>query len=556
MAASRADYLDGAYEEADLCLRLAASGLQNWYVPESELYHLERWGRPTPPPAAARYNAWLFDHLWGERLRSTLGPGVGIQSVARPLRPGIRYPRAGVSQPGPPVEIVATQVAEPDGDRRLVSSLERPRPGDELKPYAETYSFAVEGWARAADGSPLEIELSAPGQSLRRVPANLVRKDLDGAAVGFRAVVGALPLPREFEVSVDAVSQDGERSAIGSIRGRRRALSSGFEARLQPVLITTLGRTGSSWVALLLASHPEILAYQPFVFEPRTTSYWMTALQALAEPASYMQLIRPELYPGHWWLGDQLPIPLPAGLRDARMAQWLGRDGVETLAGFCQSRVDDFYWEVARSEGKQRPRYFAEKCWPDRAVPRLVSELYPEGREVILMRDLRDIVCSIFGFNAKRGIASFGRESADSDEEFVRNLRDGGVRMLESWRERSGTAHLLRYEDLILQPESSLTELFAYLGVAADPRTVKRVIDDATRTLPDAQSGHQTSGSVAQSVGRWRHDLSPELQAICEESFGDVLTAFGYHERDVAEGGVLPSAASAREEDHSGDAVG
>jgi hypothetical protein len=271
-----------------------------------------------------------------------------------------------------------------------------------------------------------------------------------------------------------------------------------------------------------------------------------------------MQLIRPRLYAGHWWLGDDRSEALPGQLRDPRMAQWLGRDGVEMLAGFCQSRVEDFYEEVARSDGKMGAHYFAEKCWPEHAVPRIVSELYPGGRELILMRDLRDIVCSIFGFNAKRGIASFGRENAATDEEFIRGLRDGAVRMLDSWRERSGTAHLLRYEDLILEPESTLADVFGYLGVAADPVTLKQVIDDATKTRPHAQSNHQTSASVSESVGRWRKELSPELLAVCQESFGDVLTAFGYEEQDISVNGALPSAVAEADEgegDRSGESV-
>ena len=37
----------------------------------------------------------------------------------------------------------------------------------------------------------------------------------------------------------------------------------------------------------------------------------------------------------------------------------------------------------------------------------------------------------------------------------------------------------MRYEDLILQPEATLTELFSYLGVDTAPATIRAVIDDA-----------------------------------------------------------------------------
>lgn len=34
----------------------------------------------------------------------------------------------------------------------------------------------------------------------------------------------------------------------------------------------------------------------------------------------------------------------------------------------------------------------------------------------------------------------------------------------------------------------------------------------------------------AASVGRWKYDLSPPLQAACERAFGEILREFGYDE--------------------------
>jgi hypothetical protein len=180
------------------------------------------------------------------------------------------------------------------------------------------------------------------------------------------------------------------------------------------------------------------------------------------------------------------------------------------------------------------PRYFAEKCWPDEVTPQLLSELYPDGREILLVRDFRDMVCSIMGFNAKRGFASFGREVTGSDEEFIRYLRESAVRILESWRAREDRAVLVRYEDLILAPETTLGELFSYLEIEADPGTIRQVIEGANASRPHVQRAHQTSASVARSVGRWKDELSSEQKAICHETFGDVLDAFGYEPTQIS----------------------
>jgi GT2 family glycosyltransferase len=58
------EYVQGDYEDSDLCLKLLGEGLENWYLPETELYHLE--GQSYPPGArrsANRFNMWLHNRL-------------------------------------------------------------------------------------------------------------------------------------------------------------------------------------------------------------------------------------------------------------------------------------------------------------------------------------------------------------------------------------------------------------------------------------------------------------------------------------------------------------
>jgi GT2 family glycosyltransferase len=66
-------YVQGDYEDSDLCLRLRALGRRNWYVPSAELYHLE--GRSYPDElrrAVGRYNTWLQTHLWDAQLADAM----------------------------------------------------------------------------------------------------------------------------------------------------------------------------------------------------------------------------------------------------------------------------------------------------------------------------------------------------------------------------------------------------------------------------------------------------------------------------------------------------
>jgi GT2 family glycosyltransferase len=70
----RSIYIQGDYEDSDLCLRLAEAGCECWYQPDVVLYHLEGRSYATATRQAnARYNTWLHTSLWGpqiERLMS------------------------------------------------------------------------------------------------------------------------------------------------------------------------------------------------------------------------------------------------------------------------------------------------------------------------------------------------------------------------------------------------------------------------------------------------------------------------------------------------------
>jgi O-antigen biosynthesis protein len=67
----QARYVQGDYEDSDLCLRLAERGLQNWYTPAVELYHLEALSYLSDLRMPAnRYNAWLHTHLWRRQIEA------------------------------------------------------------------------------------------------------------------------------------------------------------------------------------------------------------------------------------------------------------------------------------------------------------------------------------------------------------------------------------------------------------------------------------------------------------------------------------------------------
>jgi GT2 family glycosyltransferase len=67
-------FVRGDYEDSDLCLRLREEGLESWYLPDVELYHLEGQSYPsTEREAASRFNQLMHSDTWSESLPAIEG---------------------------------------------------------------------------------------------------------------------------------------------------------------------------------------------------------------------------------------------------------------------------------------------------------------------------------------------------------------------------------------------------------------------------------------------------------------------------------------------------
>jgi hypothetical protein len=84
---------------------------------------------------------------------------------------------------------------------------------------------------------------------------------------------------------------------------------------------------------------------------------------------------------------------------------------------------------------------------------------------------------------------------------------------------------LIRYEELVRDPGSVLTGLLDRLGLDASPATVADLLTAAD--APELK-GHGSSSTPTLSIGRWRKDLSPEMQKNIVERFSELLHSFGY----------------------------
>jgi hypothetical protein len=397
----------------------------------------------------------------------------------------------------------------------------------------------VVGWVLGRSSPARSVQVLHNGIVLREVPVSVARPDLAAAfadnpaagSAGYHAMIGVLGLPVEFELSVRAVLEDGTTAEIGTIRARHQQLRSGFEPRLQPIIVSCLGRSGTTWLMQLLAAHPSIVVYERYPYESSAARYWAHVLKVLLEPGSLIQSTDRDAFADPVWNVPYNPLYDESISQHTELARWLGNVYMQRVARLCQQSIEEWYTMVARAQGQHHPLYFAEKhMWPDH-LRLVIHELYPGAKEIFLVRDFRDMVFSILAFDEKRGYAGFRRPPGKSDEQYIReDLREAAVALCRSWKERRDSSHLVRYEDLALHPAETVGAMLDYLGLTGADAVQRALASDSSPEL----TSHRTSTTREESIGRWRGNEDERLRAVCEETFADLLDEFGYSEVETA----------------------
>lgn len=409
-------------------------------------------------------------------------------------------------------------------------AIDRPDTGAAI----DGYALDVVGWALARDAGATRIEMYSHAELVATTALKEQRPDIAqlfpsaaGASTsGYGTAISLLGLSGQFELVLAALLDNGTRLPIGAIYGQRRPLVTGYEPRFQPIVVTTIGRSGSTWLSYLLGHHPEIQSYRSFFVEPHSLWHWLHLLRLMADPRRYRPAMRGIAGAGGWTIAGDDPPLSALKLPDETVKDWLDGPAVEASAAVCQQRVDALQGRLAEEMDKRRARFFVEKLAPD-FYPWIAWDVYPNAREIVLVRDPRDVFFSTLAYNAKRGWDGFGRENVDTDEVFARHMRGSGVALRRAFQGRSDRALLVRYEDLIQEPEVTLAAILRYLGLHYDLELVRQMLG-AARESSARFHVHRTSPSPADSIGRWRREDNPSLLAACHEAFDDLLADFGY----------------------------
>lgn len=176
---------------------------------------------------------------------------------------------------------------------------------------------------------------------------------------------------------------------------------------------------------------------------------------------------------------------------------------VDRLSALFSELIADFYNRVAANQEKPFPIHFVERVSRDPAVRGPTLSLLPDAKQMILVRDVRDVLNTVLQSGA-----------ADLDAA-IDILRSDAALLIEAAR---GGACVVRYEDLVSDPVATLDQVQAYLGLGVD----FEAIDPGGTLEPYAR------GEIPHlAIGRWREELALKAIERCDV-FEPYQRYFGY----------------------------
>ena len=271
--------------------------------------------------------------------------------------------------------------------------------------------------------------------------------------------------------------------------------------RPEPIFILGAPRSGTSLLSRMLGSHPAIaVPDETKIFESFVRL--LPLYGDLREPARLRRLARDVL--GWRWIRR---LPDPPGL-DAVLARIRRPD----LCGVFEAMLE------AWTERQGKPRW-GEKSpnnlfhWP------LLDAAFPGSIVVHIVRDGRDVALSQIA-------APFGPKTmASAAERWVNHID-----LIRALGQRAGPARYveIRYEDLLAQPEATITRVLELAGEPFDPAMLQfhqNARPVGTDPLNDVNILRPLQ--VANS-GKWAAQAGPDAVAVFEGIAGATLEACGY----------------------------
>ena len=285
------------------------------------------------------------------------------------------------------------------------------------------------------------------------------------------------------------------------------------------IFVVSQPRAGSTLLQRMLAGHPSVFA----TAEPWILLHPLYALRRGGHTAEYNE---------EW---------AQAALRDFCGCLEGGEQAyLEAVRGMALS----LYNNALRPSGRpcfldKTPRYYY--------IASDLRRLFPQAKVIFLLRNPLAVLSSI--------LTSWVQEDWPRLDQYQGDLVQAPSCLDAAIREQGDNAIVLRYEEMVEQPDRVITDLCGRIGLRFDPG----MIDYGNHPKPKGNMGdavgiHRHTRPVTDSREKWVRELAPRRRRVLAEAYlaslnEGMLRRLGYSREELlaalrsepVEGGLLPS---------------
>jgi hypothetical protein len=308
-------------------------------------------------------------------------------------------------------------------------------------------------------------------------------------------------------------------AAVGARRVRRRPVRLPDAPPYRKVFVVGCGRSGTSWVQGILASHPLVVSSQEShayenVFEPVSArgAHSVTGWTKVVHRHDVSE--REARWVGlHWWVNRRALLDF---------TEWAMATDGPGAAEVAERVIDAIFDSYFLGRGGTAEHVLVEKTPGHLHHAGRILRRDPRARVVEVVRDGRD-VCVSMQMQALTVDWPPTARAAQIDA-WVRAVERG--RALRGDPALADRVHRVRYEDLEADPRGEITRLLAFAGLDADAGLLDEIVDRADfRHHRSTGDGHHTRRGES---GDWRNHFTADDEALFRERAGAVFEAAGY----------------------------
>lgn len=273
---------------------------------------------------------------------------------------------------------------------------------------------------------------------------------------------------------------------------------------IKPIFIISLPRSGSTLLQTLMASHPDIAT------APET---WLLLPIASIDPDDRYKV---RVYSNYSWRHTRVAIS----------------DFVKLLPGereYFINAIREFVLKLYASAASGDSEFFLDKTPRYYLIIDFLAEVFPDAKFIILLRHPLDVLSSI--------ITTWGGDRLHITHWAV-DLFGGPFYLKEGYEKYASRSLIVKYEELVAEPDRVIKEVDAFLGLEHVDRTLQNLEWKANVGRMGDQKIKRKQTITSGSIGRWKRILSTFVRKRYASKYvqylgQDVLQFYGLDEKNL-----------------------